>query len=400
MDFWLILFIIDWLLFGIVALAVLYMLIYTIASLFYTKRDVPKTKQLNRFIILIPSFNNPGVIYTVKSVLAQSYPMRLFDVTVISDHNDEMTNFRLAQEPVTLLIPNFEKSTKAKALQLAVNNLPQFKIYDIAIVLDGGSVVDTEFLEKMNEAFEAAGTKAIQAHRISRNRDSTAARMGAVFEEINNTIFRRGHIALGLSAGICGGGYAMDFNWFKDNVFKLKTQWEVKDWESLLMRQNVFVDFFDDIFVYDEKKRTPEEFNRERLNWIKAQIHAAFKNIHYLPGALLNQRYNRIDKVVQWLLIPRMLMMAIIVGMSLILPVIYTSLVFKWWALFAITLLICAIATPDYLVDDHWESTFFKSPLVLMKSIPGLSGIANYLDRINIKTTSKKKDKKKDKKKK
>lgn len=400
MDFWLILFIIDWLLFGIVALAVLYMLIYTIASIFYTKRDVPKTKQLNRFVILIPSYNNPGVVQTVKSVLAQSYPMRLFDVTVISDHNDEMTNFRLAQEPVTLLTPIFEKSTKAKALQLAVNNLPQFKIYDIAIVLDGGSVVDTDFLEKMNEAFEAAGTKAIQAHRISRNRDSTAARMGAVFEEINNTIFRRGHIALGLSAGICGGGYAMDFNWFKDNVFKLKSQWEVKEWESLLMRQNVFVDFFDDIFVYDEKKRTPEEFNRERLNWIKAQIHAAFKNIHYLPGALLNRRYNRIDKVVQWLLIPRMLMMAIIVGMSLILPVIYTSLVFKWWALFAITLLICAIATPDYLVDDHWESTFFKSPLVLMKSIPGLSGIANYLDRININTTSKKKDKKKDKKKK
>ncbi len=92
MDFWLILFIIDWLLFGIVALAVLYMLIYTIASLFYTKRDVPKTKQLNRFILLIPSYNNPGVVQTVKSVLAQSYPMRLFDVTVISDHNDEMTN--------------------------------------------------------------------------------------------------------------------------------------------------------------------------------------------------------------------------------------------------------------------------------------------------------------------
>ena len=400
MDFWLILFIIDWLLFGIVALAVLYMLIYTIASLFYTKRDVPKTKQLNRFIVLIPSYNNPGVVQTVKSVLAQSYPMRLFDVTVISDHNDEMTNFRLAQEPVTHLIPNFEKSTKAKALQLAVNNLPQFKIYDIAIVLDGGSVVDTNFLEQMNEAFEASGTKAIQAHRISRNRDSTPARMGAVFEEINNTIFRRGHIALGLSAGICGGGYAMDFNWFKENVFKLKTPWEVKEWESLLMRQNVFVDFFDDIFVYDEKKRTPEEFNRERLTWIKAQIHAALTNIHYLPGAILNRRYNRIDKVVQWLLIPRMLMMAIIVGMSLILPIIYTSLVFKWWALFAITLLICAIATPDYLVDDHWESTFFKSPLVLMKSIPGLSGIANYLDRININTTSKKKDKKKDKKKK
>lgn len=398
MDFWLILYIVDWVLFGIVTLAVLYMLIYTIASHFLSKRNVAKTKQQNRFIILIPSYKNPNVIYTVKSILAQSYPMRQFDVTVISDHNDEMTNFRLAQEPVTLLTPNFEKSTKAKAFQLAVNNLPQFKIYDIVIVLDGGSVVETNFLEQMNEAFEAAGTNAIQAHRVSRNRDSTSARMGAVFEEINNTIFRRGHIAVGLSAGLCGGGYAIDFNWFKENVFKLKSPWEVKEIESLLMRQNVYVDYFDDIFVYDEKKRTAEEFNRERGNWIKAQLHAAFKNIQYLPGALLNQRYNIIDKIIQWLLIPRMLMMAIIVGMSLILPAIYMSLVFKWWGLFAIVLLIFALATPDYLVDEHWESTFFKSPLILMKSIPGLSGIADYLDRIDIYSRYNKKDKKKKKK--
>lgn len=400
MDFWLILYIVDWVLFGIVTLAVLYMLFYAIASLFFHKREIPKTKQQNRFIILIPSYQNPGVIYTVKSILAQSYPMRLFDVTVISDDNDEMTNFRLAQEPVTLLTPNFEKSTKAKALQLAVNNLPQFKIYDIVIVLDGGSVVDTNFLEQMNEAFESAGTRAIQAHRISRNRDSTTARMGAVFEEINNSIFRRGHVAIGLSAGICGGGYAIEFNWFKNNIFKVNTPWEVKEIESLLMRQNVYVDFFDDIFVYDEKKRTAEEFNRERSKWIKAHYHAGIRNLKYLPGALLNQRYNIIDKIIQWLLIPRMIMMGIIIIMSLILPAIYTTLAFKWWALFAVVLLIFAIATPDYLVDEHWEATFFKSPLILMKSVPGLSGLADSLDRIDIYSSNKKKDKKKDKKKK
>ena len=283
MDFWLILYIIDWGLFGIVTLAVLYMLIYTIASLFFHKNEVPKSKQQNRFIILIPAYKNPNVIYTVKSILAQSYSQRQFDVTVISDHNDEMTNFRLAQEPVTLLTPNFEKSSKAKAFQLAINNLPQFKIYDIAIVLDGGSVVDTEFLTQMNDAFESAGTKAIQAHRVSRNRNSTSARMGSVFEEINNSIFRRGHLAMGLSAGICGGGYAIEFNWFKENVFKLKSQWEVKEIESLLLRQNVYIDYFDDIYVYDEKKDTAEEFNRERGTWIKAQFFAAIRNlVHFL----------------------------------------------------------------------------------------------------------------------
>lgn len=403
MDFWLVLSIIDWVLFGIMALTVLYMLFFTIASLFYHQPEIPKTKHENRFIILIPSYKNDGVIYTVKSILAQNYPQRLFDVTVISDHNDEMTNFRLAQEPVTLLTPNFEKSTKAKALQLAVNNLPQFKIYDIALVLDGGSLVESDFLQQMNEAFETAGTRAIQAHRVSRNRDTTTARMGAVFEEINNSIFRRGHIVLGMSAGLSGGGNAYDFNWFKENIKKITSPWEVKEIESLLVRQHIFVEFFDQILVFDEKRRTAQDFNQERWKWIKAQYHAAFRNILRLPGAILNQQYTYIDKIIQWLLPPRLVMMAVIIGMSLILPTIYMSLAFKWWALFAVVLLICAIATPDYLVDDDWDVTFFKTPLILMKSIPGLSKIADYVDRLEIeaakrKKEEKQKDKKRDKK--
>ena len=399
MDFWQLLYIIDWFLFGIVALTVLYLMVFTIASLFFHQHVLTKTKQQNRFIILIYAYNNSGVIHTVKSILAQSYPQRLFDVTVISDHNDEMTNFRLAQEPVTLLTSNFTKSTKAKALQLAVNNLPQFKIYDVAIILDAGNVVDTEFLSMMNEAFESAGTKAIQAHRLSRNRDTTASRMGSIFEEINNSIFRRGHIVLGLSAGLMGSGCAFDFNWFKSNIFNIKSAWEDKEMEALLMRQHVYVDYFDQILVFDEKTREAKEFNRERGRWIKAQFWMFLHNIRFLPMAILNRQYNWADKIIQWMLIPRMVMMAIIIGMCIILPCIYTSLAFKWWGLFAIVLLLFALATPDYLVDDHWETTFFKSPFVLMKSIPGLSKVADFIEQKELEREQRKKEKEKKKKK-
>jgi len=399
MDFWQLLYIIDWFLFGIVALTVLYLMVFTIASLFFHQHVLTKTKQQNRFIILIYAYNNSGVIHTVKSILAQSYPQRLFDVTVISDHNDEMTNFRLAQEPVTLLTSNFTKSTKAKALQLAVNNLPQFKIYDVAIILDAGNVVDTEFLSMMNEAFESAGTKAIQAHRLSRNRDTTASRMGSIFEEINNSIFRRGHIVLGLSAGLMGSGCAFDFNWFKSNIFNIKSAWEDKEMEALLMRQHVYVDYFDQLLVFDEKTREAKEFNRERGRWIKAQFWMFLHNIRFLPMAILNRQYNWADKIIQWMLIPRMVMMAIIIGMCIILPCIYTSLAFKWWGLFAIVLLLFALATPDYLVDDHWETTFFKSPLVLMKSIPGLSKVADFIEQKELEREQRKKEKEKKKKK-
>ena len=86
--------------------------------------------------------------------------------------------------------------------------------------------------------------------------------------------------------------------------------------------------------------------------------------------------------------------------MSIFLPVIYTTLAFKWWGLFATTLLIFAIATPDYLVDDKWDSTFFKIPLVLMKSIPGLSKIADFIEKKEENREKRRKEKEKYKKRK
>ena len=400
MDFWIILYIIDWILFGMVALTALYLLIFAITSLFFRTGAIPKTNHQNRFIIIITAYQNKGVIQTVHSVLGQTYQQRLFDISVISNHNDEMTNFRLAQEPVTLLVPNFEKSTKAKALQLAINNLPQFKIYDIAVILSAGSVVEPEFFEDLNAAFESAGTKAIQTNLLSRNRDTTVSRLGSIFEEINNSIFRRGHIALGLSAGLQGSGCAFDFDWFKSNIFNIKSAWEDKELEALLLRQNIYVDYFDQIYVFDEKTREAKEFNKERGRWIKAQFLTLLRNIHYLPMALLNRQYNWADKIIQWILVPRMVMVAVIIFMSIFLPVIYTSLAFKWWGLFATTLLIFAIATPDYLVDDKWDSTFFKIPLVLMKSIPGLSKIADFIEKKEENREKRRKEKEKYKKRK
>ena len=397
MDFWLILYIIDWILFIIVSLTVLYMLVFTITSLFARKGEVPKTRHQNRFIVLIHSYNNKGVIQTVKSILGQTYPQRLFDVTVISDNNDEMTNFRLAQEPITLLTPKFEKSTKAKALQLAVNNLPQFKIYDVVLIMDGGNIVEPEFLEQMNDAFESAGTKAIQVHRLSRNRDTTPARMGAIFEEINNSIFRRGHIAIGLSAGLMGAGCAFEFNWFKNNINNVKSAWEDKELEALLMRQHIYVDYFDQIYVFDEKTREAKEFNRQRGQWMKAQFFTLLRNIHYLPVAIINQYYSWADKIIQWMLMPRIVMMCVIIAMSIILPIIYTTLAIKWWILFAVVLLIFAIATPDYLVDNNWDKTFYRAPLILMKSIPGLSRLPDYIEERDRKMAEKKKQKQKQK---
>ena len=363
MDFWLILYIIDGLLFIGVAMTTLYLFVFSVASLFMKRPNIPKAKRQNRFIILIPSHKQDHVVsQCVISILGQNYPQRLFDVVVISDHQDEMTNMKLAQYPITLLTPNFEKSTKAKHLQYAIMNLPEFKIYDAVVVLDADNIVEPEFLEQANNAFEGAGTKAVVTHRLPKNMDTTTARLDAIFEEINTSIFRRGHIALGLSSATSGSGVIYDFEWFKRNIMKVRTFEEDKELEAMLMRQHIYIDYFDHIYVYDEKKRKTGEISSQRSRWAMAQYKSLIKNIVNLPGAIFRHEYDYADKILQWLLVPRIATVIIIVIMSIALPFIYFTLAIKWWFIGLILGFAFSFATPDHMVDKNWDNDFLMLP--------------------------------------
>jgi len=377
MDFWLILYTIDWILFAFVGFTSFYLLVFAIASLFERHATVTKARRQNRFILLIPAYKQDKVVlHSVNSVLSQTYPQRLFDVVVISDHESEITNMKLAQYPITLLTPDFAESSKGKSLQYAMLNLPKYKIYDAVIILDADNVVEPEFLEQMNDAYESAGTRAIQAHRTSKNRDTSSSRLDSTFEEINNSIFRRGHIAVGLSAAINGSGMAYDFEWFKSHIMKVRTTGEDKELEAMLMRDEVFVDYFDDIHVYDEKTRTPRELNIQRGRWASTQLHALINNIRYLPSALLNRRYDQIDKIVQWMLVPRTIMMGIIMVMSIILPFIYMTIAIKWWIIASVVLFAFALATPDDLIDKNWDNDFMYAPMITVWGIINIAKVA------------------------
>ena len=370
MDFWFILNIIDWILFIPVGGTVLYLGIFSIASLFNRNSVLSRAKDQNRFVIIIPSHKQDRVIeQAVISILSQDYPQRMFDVIVVSDHQSEITNMRLAQYPITLLTPDFIESTKVKSIQYAIYKLPEFKIYDIALLLDADNIVEQDFLTKVNDAYETAATKAIQMHRISRNRDTAAARMGSIFEEINNNIFRKGHINLGISAALAGSGTAYDFDWFKTNIMKIRSSGEDKELEALLLKQGYFIDYFDNILLYGEKKRTTSKMNEQHGRWTMQQFQNLLKYIRFLPLAILRKQYDWADKLIQWMLMPRTSMVGIIMVMSIILPFIYMTMAIKWWVLGSLALFFFALATPDYLVDEMWDRTFLRSPFVTLWGI-------------------------------
>lgn len=374
MDFWWILYIIDGLLFLPIAITTCYVLVFSIIGLFRHKREIKKAKGINRFIVLIPSYKSgKKVLETVNSVLGQTYNQRNFDIVVIADHESEMINMRLAQMPITLLTPNFEKSSKAKSLQYAILNLPQFKIYDAVVVLDAGNIVDPEFMEQVNDAYDTSGSKVIQTHRVARNRDTAIARMDATFEEINNTIFRSAHLTVGLSAALNSSGSVFNFIWFKQNIMKIRsTVGEDKELEGMLIQEGIYIDYFEDIHVYDEKTRLIKDFNNQRGRWTYIQLHSLLNNIHFLPSGIMSSQYDQIDKIIQWMLVPRTIMMGVIAIMGMALPFIYFSLAIKWWVAAAVILFAFSLAVPDYLVDKNWDKDYLRAPLI---TIGGLFNI-------------------------
>jgi cellulose synthase/poly-beta-1,6-N-acetylglucosamine synthase-like glycosyltransferase len=87
--------------------------------------------------------------------------------------------------------------------------------YEIAVVLDADNVMASDFLSKVNAAFESSFT-AIQGHRKAKNMNTSLAILDAISEEINNHIFRKGHRVLGLSSAIIGSGMAFRYGFFKN----------------------------------------------------------------------------------------------------------------------------------------------------------------------------------------
>lgn len=399
-DIWILLYIIDGLLFIGAAATVLYMLVFAIAALLYKRTNSKKAKKQNRFIVLIPAYKADEVVLScIHSVLGQTYPQRMFDIVVISDHQQEMTNFKIAQLPVTLLTPDFDYSTKARSLQYAMKNLPEFKIYDIVLVVNADNIMDSDFLDKLNIAYESSGTKAIQVHRMSRNRDTSASRMAATFDEINNSIFRLGHIALGLSSSIMSSGIALDFKWFKEHVGKLSSAIEDKEIEAMLFREDIFVDYFDDIQLFEEKAHSVKELHEKQGKYISAELNSFLSNLKHVPSAIMNKQIDFLDKMFQWIMVPRTILVTVIALMSILMACIYMTLAIKWWVLGALVTFVFALAVPDYIVDKNFDKTFAHAPIIMAYSLLNLiranRSLSSFINS-NV-DTDKKKSKKKSK---
>jgi cellulose synthase/poly-beta-1,6-N-acetylglucosamine synthase-like glycosyltransferase len=276
------------------------------------------------------------------------------------------TNDQLRQFPITLLTPIFEKSSKAKAMQYAMDQIKDE--FDYVVILDADNVVNSDFLEKLNEVC-AKGYKAIQCHRCAKNSNNDIAVLDGVSEEINNTIFRKAHNRIGLSSALIGSGMCFDFKWFKENVYKLSTAGEDRELEALLLMQGIYIHYEENIPVFDEKVSNKDNFQKQRLRWMTAQIQSLIRLLPYIPQAIIKGNIDYIDKTIQQALIPRSMLIVLTFTMAFLMTFLSRVWATKWWLLFLFLCLSLYIATPPKLRSHSVLGKVISIPMLVWKMI-------------------------------
>lgn len=314
------------LLFGYLAFSSAYLLIFSLAGLFRSKKAFIPAAKKARFAVFLCAYKGDEVILsTAADALKQAYPTNHFEVWVIADSLQADTLAQLRAMPgLHVLEVSFVSSTKSLSLIAALNHLPE-ENYDAAVILDIDNLMEVDFLEKTNMLLQD-GARIIQGHRTAKNQNTAFATLDALSEEINNHIFRKGHRVLGLSSALIGSGMVFEYSLFKRLMLDSTAVGGFdKELEVSILSKKLWIEYADDALVLDEKVMKAAVFEKQRKRWLSAQFVYLRKNfLDGLQKLIFQGNIDYFDKILQFVLLPRLIVIGLL-GMlsaaSLFLPI-------------------------------------------------------------------------------
>jgi cellulose synthase/poly-beta-1,6-N-acetylglucosamine synthase-like glycosyltransferase len=359
---------VQWVVYAYLAITAAYLFVSAAASLFPYRRIHPTSSHFRRFAVIIPCYKEDDVILeVVKDALEHDYPSERYDIVVVADGFEKDTLEKLKKLPILLFDEKFSISTKTRAINHALRQLPD-NHYNAVCILDADNLMEEGFLLKMNYALEN-GYMAVQGHRIAKNLNTPFAVLDAISEEINNQIFRKGQRILGFSSALIGSAMAFDYPFFK----KLMADIEVvggfdKELELRLLRDKIAIEYVPDAIVLDEKVQNVKVFTSQRRRWLSAQYH--YFGIHFVPSVrklILEKNVEYFNKAFQYLQLPRILLLGVLfllASSSLILGI--PSCFYCWFGALLLTVLALLLSTPRRFYHYETLHALFYLPLGFM----------------------------------
>lgn len=362
-------------------LSSLYFMVFALASLFYKEKQLDHANKKSHHIsILIPAYKEDSVIIeSALSALTHKSNKHRFEVIVIADSLETKTLNRLQQTGAKVLPVHFEKSTKAKSMNVALNHMNDDS--DVVIILDADNIMAQGFIDhlmlRMDDGFQL-----VQGHRTAKNNNTPFAVLDGISEEINNSIFRKGHQLLGLSSAIIGSGFAAEASLFKGIMQNITaTGGFDKELELELLARKITVAYADKAIIYDEKVQKPQALINQRRRWLSAQFIFFAKNIKRAFQELFRHKnFGFFNKMLQFILPPRIISLGLSFLMSLFLLIalsifnlpVLSALLMGWLLVFLIASISVAISIPVHLFNYKLLTSLWSIPLGFLLMIKAL----------------------------
>ncbi|MDO4165097.1 MAG: glycosyltransferase family 2 protein [Bacteroides sp.] len=358
----------DAILFLLLAIPVAYLFIYALASLRKYKNPYPPSPKQHRFLVVFTVLKNGKlVIDSVNHFLeTQAYPRDKYDIAVAATGVPEEDLVTLLQMPVTIVVPDKDHCTKIYAIQQVVQRYAPQE-YDAIVLFDADNKVVPNALELFNNAFYT-GCDAIQAHRITENLNTGIAVLNATSEEINNNLFRKGHTTLGFSSALVGSAMMFDFETFHRIAPRLTGSDLTKSLELELLKENIYTEYLKEVICYCKKSDDAAGYSKERQRWLFGQYKSTLLAIVQFPLAFLQGKWDLCEKLFQWLMPSRLLLIAYIAICAVVMTLINWPLSFKWYILLGVLFLSYLMAMPDGEIRHRFRKSFWLLPFMILAS--------------------------------
>ena len=257
--------------------------------------------------------------------------------------------------------------TKVYAIQQVMERYSPHE-YDMIVVFNSDNRVVPNALHLLNNAYYS-GCDSIQAHRMTENLTTSTAVLAAAGEEINNNIFRKGHTKLGFSSALLGSGMAFDFEMFHRISPTLEGSDLAKAVEIKLLEENIYTEYMQEIICYSKKQDSAQGYSRERQRWLSAQYNSTFLALRRLPLAFLQGKWDYCNKLFQWLLPSRFLLIACITIAAVIFTILDWTLSFKWYILLLLIIITFLMALPEGEINKRFKHAVWALPILIFASI-------------------------------
>ncbi len=210
---------------AIVSVAFISQIIY-ILLFFLPKKKYPPAKEKHRVGIIIPAKDEAEIIArTIQTIQSCNYPKDKFQIIVLADNCTDNTA-QIARDlngDVKVRVFERHETDKKKhnvgyALKFLFEQLmPEIDDYDFFIRFDADSIVDPEYINKMNDAFESGVLAAKGYNHASNLTQNLVAGVSGLWYIRDNRFNCHARAALNTDVFLVGGGMMFSAQCIKED---------------------------------------------------------------------------------------------------------------------------------------------------------------------------------------